>query len=175
MNFLTENLITKENTPVFPVNKKYSSDIPSRRIIVEGCLATENYLTYESIFKTLENSDNRYQKPNEEKKANETLISIHLSSVAVNHSPIYHTPSLIFETPQSSCSPLASKFKCSSPTFLDQFEDHCENNLTTLDEIPEDFEDATFKFLFDGSDLTHEIFHAEFNQLGEAHKLSDAA
>ena len=73
------------------------------------------------------------------KKANETLISIDLSSVAVNHSPIYLTPSVIFETPQSSCSPLSSKFKCSSPIFLDQFEDHCENKLTTLDEIPEDF------------------------------------
>ena len=165
----------KENTPFFSVNKKYSSDIPSRRIVFEDCLATEKYLTYESIFKTLENSDNRYQKPNEEKKANETLISIDLSSVVVNHSPIYLTPSVIFETPQSSCSPLASKFKCSSPIFLDQFEDHCENNLTTLDEIPEDFEVATFNFLFEGSDVTHENFHAEFNQLVEVQKISDAA
>ena len=59
----------KENTPVFSVNKKYSSDIPSRRIVFEDCFATEKYLTYESIFKTLENSDKRYQKLNEDKKS----------------------------------------------------------------------------------------------------------
>ena len=153
--------------------RKYSSDIQSRRIMFEECLATEKYSNSESIFKTLENSDNRYQKPNEEEKANKTLNSFDLSTMAIYHSTNYLTLQVDLETPRLSCSPLPANFKCSSQIFLDHFEDHCENNLTTLVEITENFEGETFNYLFEGLVASHESFHAEFNKLVEAHKLSD--